>query len=380
MSLLMTGPYTAFGIAATAQVSNPSEDDYETINLRIPWPSGVVVDRVEDALGHIYRFGLIQYSAVQLRPAWQGVQLINNVLSAPQCMEIIRLAEVYANRYGWSKGRHVDYNIRPTRDIPVEKIGNKSELRDLYQSLEDRVLTYVTTQYNITAGSLRISDLFLTRYDANRPENFLAGHKDKSAWSFVIPLNDEFTGGGTYFFDTQEMWRPPVGSGLVFNGNQLHGGSQIKRGRRYILAGFLDLIDRSDEMFLKYYEPVYDGYAFQAGFRSGDLIIAIETCKNADEEGPTGISENEGRLLPHSGSTATTTFSAAAAGDDMDVSVGVIRSMVEVTTATTDSDWISLAQSCERLEPGADTVMIVRRGRSQSRASQDTSSHSERDL
>ena len=73
-------------------------------------------------------------------------------------------------------------------------------------------------------SSLHISDLFITRYDSNHSvENLLGPHKDKTPFSFVIPINSDFEGGGTYFFETQELWRPPLGSALMFNGQLLHG-------------------------------------------------------------------------------------------------------------------------------------------------------------
>ena len=39
--------------------------------------------------------------------------------------------------------------------------------------------------------------------------------------SLPIPLS---LGGGTYFFDSEQLWSPPVGAALFFNGLRLHGG------------------------------------------------------------------------------------------------------------------------------------------------------------
>jgi predicted 2-oxoglutarate/Fe(II)-dependent dioxygenase YbiX len=53
-------------------------------------------------------------------------------------------------------------------------------------------------------------------------------------------LNDNYEGGGTYFFDLQETVRPEAGSALAFRGDQmLHGGQPVTQGTRYILAAFL---------------------------------------------------------------------------------------------------------------------------------------------
>jgi hypothetical protein len=52
----------------------------------------------------------------------------------------------------------------------------------------------------------------------------LAPHQDKTPWSFVIALNDDFEGGGTYFVKREKVWKNPMGSAVIFHGYLLHGG------------------------------------------------------------------------------------------------------------------------------------------------------------
>lgn len=58
----------------------------------------------------------------------------------------------------------------------------------------------------------------------------------------------------------------------------------ITSNSRYILAGFCDfgtieeVGERGYKEFLNYYDPFYDGYAAQAGFMTGDLIIGMSKC------------------------------------------------------------------------------------------------------
>lgn len=54
-----------------------------------------------------------------------------------------------------------------------------------------------------------------------------------------MALNDDFDGGGTYFFDGDTTVRPSKGCSLSFSGDLLHGGEAVTRGVRYILAVFL---------------------------------------------------------------------------------------------------------------------------------------------
>lgn len=99
----------------------------------------------------------------------------------------------------------------------------------------------------------------------------------------------------------------------------------ISNSSRYILAGFCEYGDESYESFKSLYQPIYDGYAAEAGFRTGDLISGIEVCyiDNQTKE--------------------------------------IIKEMREVTLLTSDELWLEYAQSCERLTPGAPTVLRVKR-------------------
>ncbi len=127
--------------------------------------------------------------------------------------------------FGWSKGRHVDYDIRPTKDLPVEIIyENEEDLQVVYDRFNTRIFPKLAAEYKINPSLLRLTDLFITKYNASTPERLLGPHKDKGPWSFVIPLNDDFVGGGSYFFESQVLWKPPVGAAVYFSGQQLHGG------------------------------------------------------------------------------------------------------------------------------------------------------------
>lgn len=63
---------------------------------------------------------------------------------------------------------------------------------------------------------------------------------DESTHSFVLALNNDFTGGGTYFYDHDTTVIPAMGQVLSFAGGEVHhGGEAVTSGQRYILAGFL---------------------------------------------------------------------------------------------------------------------------------------------
>ena len=124
---------------------------------------------------------------------------------------------------------------------------------------------------------------------------------------------------------------------------------------RYVLAGFCEYgpVDLSNvaisseaahNQFMSMYDPVYDGTAALAGFRSGDLIEALEVCEESTRESAVAVDAT----------TATTAVGSSS-------NVGSIRRKVDITGITSDEEWVHFAQSCEQLQPGTDTVMWVRR-------------------
>ena len=104
--------------------------------------------------------------------------------------------------------------------------------------------------------------------------------------------------------------------------------------------------------FMENYDPKYDGTAAQAGFRTGDLIVGLEICEEiylaealVVEEESIIITEDEDGLRDLMGIN----------------SKKVVRRMVDIAGDTTDEQWVEWAQSCERLAPNSDTVLLVRR-------------------
>ena len=67
--------------------------------------------------------------------------------------------------------------------------------------------------------------------------------RHRSPFTFVVPLNDGFEGGGTQFVELEgaPIFRPAVGAALLFSGKNRHRGVETTEGVRYILAGFVDV-------------------------------------------------------------------------------------------------------------------------------------------
>jgi hypothetical protein len=107
------------------------------------------------------------------------------------------------------------------------------------------------------------------------------------------------------------------------------------------MAGFCEYGNNTDEFFLTQYDPQFEGHAAAAGFRTGDLIIGLERCV-FESKRPESVEEGK--------------CSAEGVTEEL-----VSRTMVPVTTTMTDSEWTTLAQSCEQLAPQSKAKMRVRR-------------------
>jgi hypothetical protein len=181
-------------------------------------------------------------------------------------------------------------------------------------------------EYGLIKSKLRVSDLFIAKYDASTPDRQreLGPHVDKSQWSFVIALNTDFTEGGTYFFDLEQMWLADAGHAILFHGMHMHAGYAINSGIRYIIAGFCDYGDGSMHDFMVDYDPVTDGYAAGAGFQTGDIVRGIDECY-------------------------------------FDTDVRRVRRRLVAVDRLDPIKWRAVAQSCEKMDPNAPTRMVVER-------------------
>jgi len=337
-----------------------SKQDVEELHLSIPWPSGIIVDHVESAPGSntYYRFGRLQHNAVAIRPDWQPIREVSHVLTNDHCRSLIRRAEEYADKrsQGWNSTRHVDYQIRPVNDVDVGEMlsGWEDELQALLGRLHSSVLRAMAETWKLEYSQLVIDDLFINKYNASDPNQQklgLAPHHDKTLFSFVIPLNSAFEGGGTLFPLREELHTPAIGAALFFSGQHLHAGHQITSGVRYVLAGFCRYGDAKGGFFMPphpLYLAAYDGYAAQAGFRFGDLIVGLEECTMVPEE-------------QHSSADVADTQKATQ--EPLKIIMRMHVEMQAVLPTMPRERWVELAQSCEKHNPGQPVSFLVRRER-----------------
>ena len=80
-----------------------------------------------------------------------------------------------------------------------------------------------------------VGQTFRQHYDGS----FCRHPGEESKLTFMVYLNDHFTGGTTEFYDgdgsSRETVQPKRGMALVFRHAQLHEGAPVAQGRKYVL-------------------------------------------------------------------------------------------------------------------------------------------------
>ena len=168
------------------------------------------------------------------------------IISLEECQHVIDAAEEYAasrGSGGWTTSRH--YAV-PTTDLPLYEL---KELHTWFYNLWDRTIRPVLReQFKLTSGTstttgcqkrdVFLHDAFVVRYDSSRQRS-LPPHYDESTLSFIVTLNKDFKGGGTFIHVLGKSIAPTPGGMLSFcGGDLLHSGDPVVKGERYIIAAF----------------------------------------------------------------------------------------------------------------------------------------------
>ena len=169
----------------------------------------------------------------------QSIFVASEVIDIETCHKLVAWAKDYAlDNGGWTASRH--YAV-PTTDLPIHKV---PKLSVWFREWMPKILfPLLQDQFGNTGCDNKrfyVHDAFLVRYEATSSSCFLPLHFDESTHSCILALNDEFDGGGSYFYDLDQSIALEMGGLVSFLGNQcLHGGNPVTRGVRYILAIFL---------------------------------------------------------------------------------------------------------------------------------------------
>lgn len=135
----------------------------------------------------------------------------------------------------WTYNRHENY---PTTDMLLDDL----RLSETYvEILKEYIWDIAEKKYQLE----------LPYWKTLQPENFLARyhpfaqyhlslHHDHSQLTTVVTLNEDFTGGGTYFSKQKQRLQGKKGFISIHPGqvSHRHGGLPVLSGQRYIIVSF----------------------------------------------------------------------------------------------------------------------------------------------
>lgn len=170
------------------------------------------------------------------------------IIALAECQTAIQAAEDYAKASGWTTSRH--YAV-PTTDIALHEL--KSIVPWFRDCWDKRIRPLLRHQFKLTfnkpsstSKDIFIHDAFVVRYDAEGGQRNLPPHYDESTHSFIIALNTNYEGGGTYIHRLGKALKPGAAGGMISfcGGELLHSGDTVVKGVRYIIVAFcyVDLI------------------------------------------------------------------------------------------------------------------------------------------
>ena len=159
--------------------------------------------------------------------------VIKNFLTDEFCDDFLDYSKQYAKANGWTKKRHVNY---PTTDNSITEGWPQHEF--ITSVVRTKIFDAISKMYPVLVEDLGIIEMFVVKYEPSK-QSFLKEHKDGSEFSFVIALNDDYEGGGTYFPNLKELVKLNKGDVLIFSGQNTHKGEPVIEGSRYILTGFI---------------------------------------------------------------------------------------------------------------------------------------------
>lgn len=161
------------------------------------------------------------------------------LLSKSMCKQILQEGIDYAKKHKWTTKRHDDY---PTTDNNIDESWKNFDFID--QHVRSRVFGEIAKMYNVPKDKLGVNEYFIVKYEPTKQAS-LETHQDGSEFSFILALNDDYEGGGTYFPDIDKHISLKTGECLVFSGQNRHQGQPITKGKRFILTGFLHYEDEN---------------------------------------------------------------------------------------------------------------------------------------
>jgi predicted 2-oxoglutarate/Fe(II)-dependent dioxygenase YbiX len=177
----------------------------------------------------------------------ENIGTIASFLSAAECDEYIRLGEAIGFEDApvtTSRGMIMMKDVRNNDRVMID---DPARAQALYQQLSNHLAPRFQNKWTPVGLNERLR---LYRYDVgqqfdwHRDGHFERPNGERSMFTFMVYLNDDFQGGATSFggddsfgFATGGMlrMRPATGMALLFHHPVIHRGDPVTAGRKYVL-------------------------------------------------------------------------------------------------------------------------------------------------
>jgi len=160
---------------------------------------------------------------------------IDNFWSEKECEEYIAKSESIgyeAAKISTEKGDKVVESVRNNHRVLHKDIDLANLIWEKLKNVAPKAIG--------NAKAIGLNELFRfykyqagQRFKKHRDESFIRNESEASYYTFMIYLNDNFTGGDTTF--NELSIKPKTGSALIFLHNLEHSGSEIEKGIKYVL-------------------------------------------------------------------------------------------------------------------------------------------------
>jgi len=173
------------------------------------------------------------------------IYTISGIFTPQECRYYIRLSELYgfeAAKVHMPSGQKMVKNIRNNDRVMMIS-------KDISEKIESKV-AHCLPQIFDDMEAMGLNDLIrFYRYNENqrfkmhKDGRYKASDTVESRLSFLLYLNDNYTGGETKFRNQKIKIKPKSGMALCFVHEQWHEGSPLIEGQKYVL--------RTDVMYKK---------------------------------------------------------------------------------------------------------------------------------
>lgn len=171
-----------------------------------------------------------------------NIETIANFFSATECEEYIRLGELM----GFEEATlFAPRGVKDYRNNDRVIVDDAERAQKLYQ----RLAGYLAPSFQHRWQPVGLNErLRLYRYDIgqkfewHRDGHFERDNGERSQFTFMVYLNDDFEGGATSFCDDTGLMPdgplrivPVKGMALLFHHPIMHRGDPVTKGRKYVL-------------------------------------------------------------------------------------------------------------------------------------------------